>query len=270
MIIGIQYQQQEIHELVKKEQGFEDIPNFRSYSITEAFLYLTSNISKQLQKDDFHIIRRACIEQISTPNGAQLSPDVKQRVQTANDLNALLDTLADSPYWNWIDLRLLKAITVVASNSRETCRNLVNAYESQVFSKPLTEVISSIPSKEADNEIYDKVISKFGKNLEEVTIEYLLEQKDKLETVIMNLKSGTCTLASIVKGCIEIHWFIPTDYVDHAYNAASLKRHKYHALHLQYIQIGAYEKIYDPSILPSYHLVATELPFPVDAGKNTI
>ena len=252
---------------MKQEQ--EDIPNFEFDSITEAFLYLTSNISELLQKENFRTIRRACVEQINTPKGAQLSPDMKHRVQTANDLDALLDTLADSPYWSWIDLRLLKAIIAVASNSRQTCRKLVNAYENQIFSKKLIEVISSIPRKEVTDEIYGKMVSKFGKNLEEITINDLLKLKSELETVIMNLKSGTCALACIVEGCIEIHWFLPNDYVDHVYNAASLKRHTFYTLHLQYLQVGTYEKIYDPAILYSSHLAAVELPLPADAGKNT-
>ena len=255
---------------VKKQQ--EDVSNFdisEFHSITDAFLHLTTCISKQIQNKDFGDIKRACIAQASTPGGAQLPPDMKERIRASKNLNALLDTLVDSPYWSWIDLRLLRAI-VVASGSRAALK-LIEAYKSQVFSKRLFEVISCIPDKEvSDKYYYDKIISKFDKNLEEITIKDLLDRKDKLETVIMDLKSGTCALASIVKGCIEIHWFIPTDYVNHAYNAATLKRHNYHALHLQYLQIGPYEKIYDPSIRHASHLVATELSLPVDAGKNTI
>ena len=228
-------------------------------SITEAFVYLTSNISKQLQNVNFYIIRRACIEQINTPNGAQLAPDMKKRVLQAHDLNALLDTLADSPYWNWIDLRLLKAIVVASGTST----NLINSYEKQVFSKKLIEVISSIPSKEVSDENYKKIVSKFGKHLEEITIFDLLQLKSRLETVIMDLKTGTCVLAHIAEGCIEIH-YIPTDYVDHVYRAASLKRQEYHALHLLFLQIGPYEKIYNPSILDSS--ATTEPPLPDNAG----
>ena len=190
---------------------------------------------------------------------------MKQRIKASANFDALLDNLVDSPYWSWIDLRLLRAI-VVASDSRPAL-DLIKAYKSQVFSKKLIEVISCIPDKKINDKNYDKIFSKFGKKLEEMTINDLIELTSDLET-IMDLKSGTCTLANVVKGCIEIHWFIPTDCVDHAYNAASLKRHEYHAHHLQYLQVGAYEKIYDPSILHSSHLVSTEIPPPVDASKN--
>ena len=262
-------EQQEANQPAEKLQEYISNFNISEFrSITDAFLYLTTCISKQIQNKDFGDIKRACIAQANTPGGAQLSDDMKKSVRTSKDLNALLDILVDSPYWSWIDLRLLRAL-VVASGSRAAL-NLIEAYENQVFSKKLLEVISCIPDKEVSDDHYEKIKSKFGKNLEEITIKDLLELKSKLETVIMDLKSGTCALARIIEGCIEIHWIIPIDYVDHAYNAASLKRHQYHALHLQYLQIGAYEKIYDPSILHSSHLVATELPLPVGAGKNTI
>ena len=229
-------------------------------SITEAFLYLTSNISKQLQNVDFLIIRRACIEQINTPNGVQLAPDTKKYVKKADNLNALLDTLADSPYWSWIDLRLLKAMVAASGTSK----SLIVSYERQVFSKKLSEVIPSIPSKKQTDKCYTKIVTKFNKDLEEITIFDLLERKSILETVIMDLKSGTCSLAHIAKGCIEIHWYIPTDYTDHVYRAASLKRQEYHALHLLFIQIGAYEKIYNPSIVGSS--ATPKPPLPDDVG----
>ena len=50
-----------------------DISKFKS--IREAFIYLTSNVSRLLQNANFFAIRRSCIEQISTPNGAQLSTE---------------------------------------------------------------------------------------------------------------------------------------------------------------------------------------------------
>ena len=188
---------------------------------------------------------------------------MKKRVQEAGDLNALLDTLADSPYWSWIDLRLLNAI-VVASDSRAS-KDLVTSYKKHVFSKKLSEVIPSIPSKEVGDENYTKIVSKFGKDLEEITIFDLLERKYELETNIMDLKSGTCALAHIAKGCIEIHWYIPTDYIDHVYRAASLKRQTFRTLHLLFLQIGVYKKIYSASILDS-SATTEPPPLPDNAG----
>ena len=238
-----------------------DIKEFDS--ITTAFVFLTSNVSKLLQTGDFYAIRRSCIEQTNTPNGAQLSPDTMQKITSTNNLNVLLDTLALSPYWSWIDLRLLET-TVIASGS-VAAMNLLNNYKNVVFSKKLIDVISDVPTKEVKDDFYSKIITKFGKEFEEITIFDLLKHKSQLETVIMDLKKGTCALTHIGEGCIEIHWSIPTDYIDHAYKAASLKRHKYDTLQLQYLKIGAYNNIYNPSFLQSP--VTTVPSLPVTAGK---
>lgn len=255
--------------MIRKHENVQnlDIPEFES--ITKAFLYLTSNISKQLQHEDFYIMRRACIEQINTPNGVQLSPNMKQDIKSVNNLNALLDTLADSPYWSWIDLRLIEAL--VEASGSQVAKNLVNGYKKQIFSKKLIEVISTVPNKEVSDEHYSKIVSKFGKELEEITIFDLLKLKSQLETVIMNLKSGTCALAHIGEGCIEIHWIIPTDYINRVYEAAILKRHKYHTIYLQYLQIGTHNKIYNPSILDSFHDITTEpiATLPANLGKSS-
>ena len=235
-------------------------------NITEAFLFLTSNISKLLQSGDFYTIRRACIEQTNTPNGAQLSSATMEKITSASKLNILLDTLALSPYWSWIDLRLLQAM-VVASGSL-VAKSLLTTYKNVVFSKKLIDVMADIPSKEVKDEYYTKIISKFGKELEEITIFDLLKRQSQLETVIMELKKGTCALAHISEGCVEIHWIIPTDYIDHVYKAASLKRHKYDMLQLQYLQIGNFSKIYNPLNQYSMKSIVPKLTQPVNVGKR--
>ena len=243
----------------------EPVPTFditEFDNITEAFLFLTSNVSKLIQSGDFYTIRRACIEQTNTPNGAQLTPDMIQKIATTNKLVVLLDTLALSPYWSWIDLRLLQAI-VVASGST-AAKNLLTKYKNAVFSKKLMDVLSEVPSKEITDEYYTKIISKFDKELEELTIFDLLKKKSQLETVIMDLKKGTCALSHIAEGCIEIHWFVPTDYIDHVYQAAARNCYKYDAIHLQYLQIGTHNKIYNSSITKDISVIPK---LPVCAGK---
>jgi len=240
-----------------------DILQFKN--IRSAFIYLTSNVGKLLQNENFYAIRRSCIEQIHTPSGAQLSPDMVQKVKSANNLDTLLDTLADSPYWSWIDLRLLEAMVVASGSS--VAKDLLTSYQNAVFSKKLLEVLPSIPNKEVRDAYYSKIVSKVRKDLKEITVSDLLELQSELETVIMDLKSGTCALAHIEGGCIEIHWFIPTHCIENAYKSACLKHHKFHTLAIQYLQIGAYAKVYDPSTVNTSQIATTEPPLPVSVGK---
>ena len=252
--------------MLKKEKN--DPPSFHTSqfnNVRTAFVYLTSNVSRLLQKEDFCIIRRSCLEQINTPGGVQLSSDMVQKIKAANNLNALLDTLAESPYWSWIDLRLLEAMVTASSSS--VAKDLLTSYQNGVFSKKLLEVLPNVPNKEVREEYYSKVVSKIKKDLEQITVSDLLEFQSELETVIMDLKGGTCALTRIEEGCIEVHWLVPTHCIDHAYKSACLNRHKFHTLDLQYLQIAAYGKIFDPSTLHPLKTTTVDLPPPTSAGK---
>ena len=240
-----------------------DISKFDN--IREAYIYLTSNVSKLLQTKDFSAIRRSCIEQINTPSGAQLSPDMVEKINTTKNLNSLLDTLAASPYWSWIDLRLLEAMVTASGSS--VAKDLLTKYRNAVFSKKLLEVLPSVPNKEIRDAYYSKIVSKIQKDLEQVIVSDLLRFKSQLETVIMDITTGTCALARIEDGCIKIHWFVPIHCIAHAYKSACLKCHKFCTLHLQYLQIGTYGKIYDPSNLHHSQTATVDLPLPSSAGK---
>ena len=191
-----------------------------------------------------------------------------QKIKLTKNLDALLDILADSPYWSWIDLRLLEAM--VAASRSSVAKDFVTSYRKTVFSKKLLEVLPSVPNKEVKDTYYSKIVSKINKDLEEITISDLLEFQSELETVIMDIKLGTCALAHIKEGCIEIEWIIPTHCIDHAYNSTCLNRHKLHTLDLEYLQIGEYRKIYDPSTLLSSNTATVEIPPPAKAGKMHI
>lgn len=236
-------------QMQKKQEAPLSLDISKFHSIREAFIYLTSNISKLLQNEDFYPIRRSCIEQINTPSGAKLSPDMVQKIKATNNLNALLDTLAESPYWSWIDLRLLEVVVVASGSS--IANDLLTSYRNTIFSKKLLEVLPNIPNKEIEDAYYSKIVSKIQKDVEQIIVSDLLKFQSQLETVIMDITNGTCSLACIKEGCIQLHWFVPTHCIDHAYKSACLKRHKFHTLDLQYLQIGTYREIYNPTILDS-------------------
>ena len=252
-------------QLQKREESTLsfDISNFDS--IREAYISLTSNVNKLLQNEYFPAIRRSCIEQMKTPSGAQLSPDMIQKIKAASDLDSLLDILVDCPYWSWIDLRLLEAM--VAASGSSIAKGFLKSYRDAVFSKKLLEVLPSIPNTEVKDAYYSKIVSKVHKDVDQIIVSDLLQFQSQLETVIMDIASGTCSLACIKEGCIEIHWLIPTHCIDHAYKSACLKHHKFCEYHLQYLQIGTHRTLYDPSVLHYSKTATAEISLPVTAGK---
>ena len=255
--------------MVNEKQEEMSQPDFSKFkSISSAFVSLTSTVTRYLENQNFFTIRRACITQIKSPNGAQLPPDVVQKVQSAENLDALLDILAATEYWSWIDLRLLEAL-VVASNS-STAQNIVDEYKATVYSKKLIDILPNAPSKKIRDAYFTKIVSKVGKNSDEMTVADLIEFRSELESVIMDINNGTCVLEHISDGCIEIHWFIPTHYIHHAYKAAFLKRHIFHQFNLLYLQIGNYPVLLDPLAVHSSQDAVTKPSPPVTAGMYFI
>ena len=216
-----------------------------------------------MRKADFYIIRRSCLEQINTPNGAQLLPEDVASIKASKNIDELLDVLAVSAYWSWIDVRLLEAMVAASNNTKAI--NLIDRYKNVIFKKKLKDVLPDAPGKEVKEAYYTKIVSKVNKDPNDITVEDLLKFQSQLETVIMDIKNGVCILEHLEKGCIEVHWYIPTSCVDGAYRTARVKCYQFNDLHLQYLKIGDYPVIHDPLASPDV-VVSAPSP-PVNVGK---
>ena len=211
-------------------------------TVSEAFVFLTSQLRMLLMNTHFPDLQRSCIEQMKTPGGAQLPPKLVKTVKSCQNITKLFEVLADSAYWSWIDIRLLKAMAA-ASGLFEAIQLLSN-YRKAIFSKKLIDVIPNAPSKEIKEKYYTMVVAKLNKNSKEMTVADLLEFQSEMEVVILDINKGTCTLDHLEKGCIEVYWYIPTSFVNVAYQAAKARCYQFSGLHLQYLKIGEYPVIY--------------------------
>ena len=236
---------------------------FDSYNdVGKAFVRLQTKMKRLLKKSDYSDLRRACITQIRNPGGAKLSQNFTEQILRTQNIDDLFDLLVCSPYWSWIDIRILEVMVVASDNPQAV--QLLNNYKDVVFSKKLIDLLPNAPSKEVKEEYYAIVVSKVNKDPNTMTVGDLLEFQYQLEEVIMDIQNGVCILEHLEKGCIELHWYIPTSYVDGGYQSARAKRYQFNDLHLQYLKIGHYPVIHDP--LASPDLVSAPSP-PVNVGK---
>ena len=216
-----------------------------------------------LVKADFLSLRRACIVQQKTPGGAQLPAQLEMEIRKTQDTDVLLDLLICSPYWSWIDIRIIEAI-VLASEISQALKLLEN-YKAAVFSRKVIDLLPDAPSKEIKVKYFSKIGTKLGRDASKMTVADLLKFQTQLETVIMDIGKGTCVVSHIRKGCIEVHWYIPTHCVDSAYQSASSRCHMFNEIHLLWLQIAHYPAIHDP--LTSSDVVMTTPPPPDRVGK---
>ena len=210
-------------------------------TVREAFVFLTSQLRMLLMKAHFADLQRSCIEQMRTPGGAQLSPELIAKVNSCESITKLFKVLANSAYWSWIDIRLLQ--TMAAASGLLEAIQLLSNYRKAIFSKKLIDVIPNAPSKEIKEKYYTMIVTKL-KSSKEMTVADLLEFQSQMEAVILDINKGTCTLDHLEKGCIEVYWYIPTSFVNVAYQAAKARCYQFSGLHLQYLKIGEYPVIY--------------------------
>ena len=236
---------------------------FENYNdVGKAFVALQTKMRRLLKRSDYGDITRACIAQMRNPGGAKLSQNFIEQIARTQNIDDLFNLLVFSPYWSWIDIRILEVMVVASDNPQAV--QLLSNYKDVVFSKKLIDLLPNAPSKEVKEEYYSKVVTKVKKDPNTMTVADLLEFQYQLEEVIMDIQNGVCILEHLKKGCIEIYWYIPTSYVDGAYRSARVRCDQFNDLHLQYLKIGHYPVIHDP--LASPDLVSALSP-PVNVGK---
>ena len=233
--------------VISKEQ-------FENYNdVGKAFVALQTKISILLKNVNFVEVRRACIIQVRNRAHAddRLSELIKQISKTDN-FNDLFDILVNIPYWSWIDIRILEMMVTASENPQAV--ELLNNYKAAIFSKNLIDLLPCVPSKEIKEEYYAKVVTKVKKDPDKMTVINLLEFQKQLEVVILDIQNGICILEHLEKGCVEVHWYIPTSCVNGAYQTARVRCHQFNDLHLQYLKIGCYPVICASPVSPNSEL----------------
>ena len=159
--------------------------------IPAAFSLLTVELSKLLERVDFSTLRGALLQQSITPGGVQFPDDLHQSIIAAIDLNTLLDVLAGSRYWCWVDLRLLD--TLIVSSGIQEAKLLIQKYKDTIFPKKLSEILP-LQQKEHKDAYISRVAAMIEKEPNEITVGVLAMHCNILEAVIMDISNGSCVL----------------------------------------------------------------------------
>ena len=121
---------------------FIDIDFTSCENVDDAFSRFTAEMFLILCKVKFITLRRACLENINKIGGAVLPENLVTEIRTANDLDDLFDVLGSSPYWNWMNIRML---VKMANVSRQPAAlKLIDRYREEVYSRKVMEILSPI------------------------------------------------------------------------------------------------------------------------------
>jgi len=173
-------------------------------NIDDAFSHFTAAMFLILSKARFTVLRRACTENVNKVGGAILPEDLVVKIRTSGNLDDLFDVLGNSPYWNWMNIRMLRKMA--SASLQPDASKLI---KDEVYSRQLIEVLRQIPDK-----YYATIKEKWDKKLDEITVLDLVTHWSDVER-IFDVQEPTVLLDRLVDGCVEIHWLVPAQMVEH-------------------------------------------------------
>lgn len=187
-------------------------------NVDECFSHFTAAMFEILSKAKFPSLRRACLENINKLGGVTLPNDLKNNIAVTKNLDDLFDVLCGTPYWNWMNIKMLAKMARASHLPAAT--KLIQQYKEEVYSRKLIEVLEQIPSFSLSNNYYTKVKERWNKNLNDITVNDLVNHWDEVEK-IFNVEEPTVLLDKVINGSIEIYWLIPTELVEHTHQSVS-------------------------------------------------
>jgi len=220
---------------------FEDL-NLRHYKerfseedVEEAFQYLLHKLEAFWDGVDIGVLKKACNRDV------RLTNDLKTKLENVTDLNILFNILSNSPFCTWLDIKILKCMANLAEIPE--AKELIKIFEECVHNRKCSEVELYFREQYINPDHLATVIAKLNENAKHLVVADLIKHCNKLET-ILRLPAGSTTLINDKEGCLEICFVIPIYCYLHAYEMAKNKFFMFRSIHVQYLQIGTFDKIY--------------------------
>ena len=220
-------------------------------NVDECFSHFTAAMFKVLSQAEFPLLRRACLENSNRLGGIVLPKDLKDSIMASQNLNNLFDVLCDSPYWNWMNIKMLVKMT--RASHLDTASKLIQQYRDEVYSRKVMDVLQQIPLTVSDK-YYTKAKEKWNKNLDDVTVNDLVNHWSDVEQ-IFDVEELTILLDHLVDGCIEVYWLIPTELIEHICQSIRTRIFMLHVHDILCFDIGGHT--YKCPFTPQLHEAST-------------
>ena len=197
----------------------QPLPPPVAFSVDEdidyAFTKLSAAVTDIIQHTNFYRLQRACIEKARTPKMIYKSNEILPVIKKANSFEQLCSMLADTTYWNFLDIRMMEAMA--AASRIPAAQEAIEDFKKTFFNMTLKEAAPYFPVidvKPNHTELHEEL----DRDPSEMTIGELHKHRFYLETEILKTGPDTCTICRIVIGSVMIIWQI---HVDHVYQAYS-------------------------------------------------
>ena len=183
--------------------------------IDYAFTKLSAAITKMIKDTNFDCLQVACIEKARSPKMLHKSNKIIPIIKQADSFERLRFMLADTTYWNFLDIRMMEAMATASMipAAQETIENFKKSFFSMTLKEaaPYFPVIKVKPNHTELHEDLDRDPS-------QMTIGELHKHRFYLETEILGTGPNTCTICRIMIGSVAIVWQIHGEHVYQAYS----------------------------------------------------
>ena len=221
-----------------KLRNYEE--RFSEDDVEDAFMYLLKMLEALWSGVDISELKKVCIRDI------RLSKELKNNLKDAINLDETFDLLSDSPFCSWLEITILERMAKTAEVPEAL--QLIKTFKERVHRRKCSEIKWLHFNKHYINPDHlEHVYTKLNKNAESLMVADLINYCHKLES-ILGLSAGSNTPNNYHKGCLEICFDIPTYCCLHAYETARINFYKFRAIHIQYLQVGTFPKIYTTNL----------------------
>ena len=200
-----------------------------------AFVYLFQRLGILFSTVDFVTLKSICIFR-----GSSLPRNFKQQIRAAQELDDILDALDNPMYCNWLNVRILKRISINSHN--QPAVELIQTYEDSVYSRKASDVKKYF-SLCFDENTVSLIETKINSHHGNITVKQIIEFCEKIEKM-MDIDVGTASVVSSDPGCLKITIVIPLHCTLHVFEMAKKNYLKLRQFHIQYMEIESFPKVY--------------------------
>ena len=83
-------------------------------NISLAFAKLSASVTTTIQTIGFSRLKRSAIERAKSPEMVQKSSEIVSTIKAANSFQDLCTLFTDTPYWNFLDIRMMEAMAAAS------------------------------------------------------------------------------------------------------------------------------------------------------------
>ena len=184
--------------------------------IDYAFTRLSAAVAKMIKHTNLKDLQTALIEKSRSPKMLYKSSQIIPVIKEAQTFEMLRFMLADTTYWNFLDIRMMEAMAT--ASMIPAAQEAIENYKKAFFSMTLKEAapyFPVVPVKSGHTTMYEDLDKDIDPS--QMTIGELHKHRFYLETEVIQTGPDTCTICSIKIGSVTIVWQIHLDNVYQAY-----------------------------------------------------